>query len=106
MIGNNAQLIRVTAIFVPLLFITGIYCVIATRNLVRTLIGLEVLSKGVTLLLVVGGYLTGRTAFSQACIITLITLEAVVLAVASGIIINAFQHTDSLDTRTLQNLRG
>jgi len=70
------------------------------------LIGLEVLSKGVTLLFVVAGYLTGQTAFAQACVITLILLEAVVLAVASGIIINAYRHTDSLDTRNLENLKG
>lgn len=104
--GNTAQLIRVLAIFIPLLFITGFYCVIVTRNLIRALIGLEILSKGVTLLLVAAGYLTGRTAFSQSCVITLIVLEAVVLAVAAGIIVNAFQHTDSLDTHSLENLRG
>jgi multisubunit Na+/H+ antiporter MnhC subunit len=106
MSGNTAQLIRVMAIFLPLLFLTGFYCVIVTRNLIRTLIGLEILTKGVTLLLVVAGYLTGRTAFSQACVITMIVLEAVVLAVAAGIIVNAFQHTDSLDTRDLENLKG
>jgi NADH-quinone oxidoreductase subunit K len=106
MSGNTAQLIRVVAIFIPLLFIIGFYCVIVTRNLIRTLIGLEIVSKGVTLLLVVAGYLTGRTAFAQSCVITLIVLEAVVLAVAAGIIVNAFQHTDSLDTRDLENLKG
>lgn len=106
MSGNTAQLIRVMAIFLPLLFLTGFYCVVVTRNLIRTLIGLEILTKGVTLLLVVAGYLTGRTAFSQACVITMIVLEAVVLAVAAGIIVNAFQHTDSLDTRDLENLKG
>jgi len=94
------------AIFIPLLFLTGFYCVIVTRNLIRTLIGLEIVSKGVTLLLVVAGYLTGRMAFAQACVITLIVLEAVVLAVAAGIIVNAFLHTDSLDTRDLENLKG
>jgi multisubunit Na+/H+ antiporter MnhC subunit len=106
MSGNTAQLIRAMAIVIPLLFITGFYCVIVTRNLIRALIGLEIVSKGVTLLLVVAGYLTGRAAFAQACVITLIVLEAVVLAVAAGIIVNAFLHTDSLDAQELENLRG
>jgi NADH-quinone oxidoreductase subunit K len=106
MTGNTAQLIRMMAIFIPLLFIAGFYCVIATRSLIRALIGIEILTKAVTLLLVVAGYLTGRTAFSQACVITLITIEAVVLAVAAGLIVNAVQHTDSLDKRKLENLRG
>lgn len=104
--GATAHLIRVMAVFIPLLFITGFYCVVVTRNLIRTLIGLEILTKAVTLLIVVAGYVTGRSAFAQACVITLIVLEAVVLAVAAGIIVNAFQHTDSLDTRDLENLKG
>jgi len=103
---NSAQLIRLAAIFIPLLFITGIYCVVATRNLIRILIGLEIITKGVTLLFVVAGYVTGRTALTQSFVITLILLEAIVLAVASGIIVNAFRHSDSLDTRTLEKLKG
>lgn len=106
MSGNNAQLIRIMAVFIPLLFIAGFYCIIATRNLIRVLIGIEILNKGVTLLLVVAGYLTRRSAFSQACVVVMITIEAVVLAVSAGIIVNAFRHTDSLDTRNLENLRG
>ena len=106
MSDSAAHLIRAMVVFIPLFFITGLYCIITTRNLIRTLIGLEVLAKAVTLLFVVAGYLTGQTGFSQACVITLILLEAVVLAVAAGIIINAFRHTDSLDTRNLENLKG
>jgi len=106
MSSNTAQLIRAMAVFIPLLFIMGFYCVIVTRSLIRALIGIEILSKAVTLLLVSAGYLTGRTAFAQACVITLITIEAVVLAVAAGIIVNTVRHTDSLDRRKLENLRG
>ncbi len=106
MSGNTEQLVRATVIIVPLLFIIGFYCVIGTRNLVRTLIGLEVLTKGVTLLIIVAGYVTGRMAFAQTCAITLITIEAVVLAIAAGIIINVFRHNDSLDATKLENLRG
>jgi len=93
-------------IFIPLLFVVGFFCVVVTRNLVRTLIGIEVLSKAVTLLLVVAGYTTGRTALAQACVITLIMIEAVVVAVAAGIIVNVVRHTDSLDRRNLEELRG
>jgi len=52
--------------FVILLLITGLYCVIVTRNLMRALIGLEILTKAVTLLLIVAGYTTGRVAQAQA----------------------------------------
>lgn len=103
---HTEQILRLMAIFVPLLLIAGFYCVITTRNLIRTLIGLEVLTKGVTLLIIMAGHLTGHEAFAQACVITLITIEVVVLAIASGIIINVFRHTDAIDTRNLENLKG
>lgn len=106
MSSDNAQLIRVMMVFIPLLLIAGFYCIVVTRNLIRTLIGLEILTKAVTLLIIVAGYVTGHTALAQAFAITLIIIEVVVLAVAAGIIINVFRHTDSLDARNLQNLRG
>ena len=86
---------------VVLLFIIGFYYLIATRNLVRILIALEVLTKGLTLLLVYAGASTGKMATVQSMIITLIIIEVVVLAVAAGIIINIFNITDSVDVRKI-----
>ena len=106
MTSETAQLLRLLAVVIPLLFIAGFYCIIVTRNLIRTLIGLEILTKAVTLLIIAAGYVTGHTALAQAFAITLIIIEVVVLVVAAGIIINVFQHTDSLDTKNLENLKG
>jgi multisubunit Na+/H+ antiporter MnhC subunit len=103
---NIAQLIRVSMVFIPLLLLAGFYCIMVSRNLIRTLIGLEILTKGVTLLIIVAGYVTGYMAVAQSFAITLIIIEVVVLAVAAGLIVNVFRHTDSLDRRNLQNLRG
>lgn len=103
---DNAQLIRLYIVFLPLLFIAGFFCIINTRNLIRTLLGLEILTKAVTLMLAFAGYLTGRTALSQALIITLIVVEVVVIAVAAGIVLNIFKHYKSLDARNLRSLRG
>jgi multisubunit Na+/H+ antiporter MnhC subunit len=106
MTSDIAQLIRVLVVIIPLLLIAGFYCIIVTRNLIRTLIGLEILTKAVTLLIIVAGYVTGHAALAQSFAITLIIIEVVVLAVAAGIIVNVVGHTDSLDARNLQNLRG
>jgi len=89
-----------------LLFVIGFYCLLFTYNLIRALIGLELLIKGATLLLVASGYINGRSAFSQAFVITLIVIEVVVIAIASGVVIGLHEHNKSLDTRQLRNLRG
>jgi len=89
-----------------LLILTGVYCITVTRNLVRVLIGMELMTKGVTLILAASGYLTGNTGLSQALIVTLIVVEVVVISVAAGVVIGHFRTTGSLDTRSMNSLRG
>jgi NADH-quinone oxidoreductase subunit K len=92
--------------FIILLLITGLYCIIVTKNLMRTLIGLEILTKAVTLLLIVAGYATGHVAQAQAFVITLIVIEVVVIAVAAGVVLSVFNRTGSIDAKNLRNLKG
>ena len=90
-------------IFATLIFIVGVYYILATYNLIRALIGLEILIKAVTLLLVVAGYITGRTALMQTLVITMIVIEAVMVAVTVGVILGIHRHTGSLDTRKMRS---
>jgi NADH-quinone oxidoreductase subunit K len=91
---------------VVLLGVVAVYAILASRNLIRILIGLELLTKAVTLLLAVAGYVAGRMALAQTFIITLIVIEVVVIAVAAGIVIGVHRHNDDLDARKLRRLRG
>ena len=93
-------------IFVIMLFIIGFYCLLVTFNLIRALIGLELLIKAVTLLLVVAGYVTHHAALAQALVITLIVIEVVVMVVAAGVVIGLHGHNKSLDIRKLRELKG
>jgi len=92
--------------FIILLFVTGLYCLIVTRNLIRAIIGLELLIKAATLLMIAVGYVTGRTAFTQSLVITVVVIEVVVVAMAGGLILRIFRHNDSLDARLLKKLKG
>ena len=89
-----------------MIFIAGLYCILVTRNLMRVLIGLELLMKAVTLLLILGGYMAGRVALAQGIVITLIVIEVVVIAVMAGVILSIYRHTGSLDARNLRSLKG
>ena len=93
-------------VYIIVTFVIGSYCILATTNLVRALIGIEIMMKAVTLLLIIAGYASGRTSLSQALVITLIVVETVMIAVAMGIILSAYKHTKSLDTESLTNLKG
>ncbi|TBR17407.1 NADH-quinone oxidoreductase subunit K [bacterium] len=93
-------------IFVIMLFIIGFYCLLVTFNLIRALIGIELLMKAATLLIIVVGYATGYTAFAQALVITLIVVEVAIITVAMGIILGLYRNNKTLDTRKLRNLKG
>jgi len=100
------QLFWLYSIFVILLFICGTYCILATFNLIRALIGIEILIKAATLLIIVAGYITKNMALAQAIVITLIVIEVVFMVVASGIILGLFRHHNTIDTRKLKDLKG
>ena len=93
-------------IFIVMLLIIGFYYIIATRNLIRVLIGLEILIKSVCLAIILAGYIIGNTALAQSLVITVIIIEVAIIAVAAGIILGIYRSTDSLSTKNLRNLKG
>lgn len=95
-----------TALSIIILFTIAIYTIVFEKNLIRILISVELLTKGVTLLLVVAGYLTGKAALTQTLIITMIVVEVVVIAVAASVIIGQYKVTNSIDVSTLRDLKG
>jgi NADH-quinone oxidoreductase subunit K len=89
-----------------LLLVTGFYCLLVTKNLLRILIALEVLTKSVTLFLISSGYFSGDPLTTQALVITLIIIEVVVIVVACGIVIGVVTHNKNLDIKNMRNLKG
>ncbi len=89
------------------LFAVGLACLIARTNLVKMVIGLELLGKGVSLLFVTGGYMSGNVASSQAIVFTLIIIEAVVAGVALALVILAKRTWKTLDVAAIaRKVRG
>jgi len=103
---ETMELFRYFIIFIILIFITGVYCILVSFNLVRVLIGLEILIKAVTLLIILAGYISGQVALAQAIVLTLIVIEIVIMVVAGGVVFWAFKYTKTIDPRRLSNLRG
>jgi multisubunit Na+/H+ antiporter MnhC subunit len=93
-------------VFIVPLIVAGVYCLVATRNFIRALIGLEIITKAVTLLIVVAGYASGRLELAQALVITLVVVEVVVISVAAGIVQRVYGLNESLDIRKTRNLKG
>ena len=106
MIEQNWQTFLYFGFFIAMMFIAGFYCILVTRNMIRLMIGIELLTKAVTLLIITAGYVAGRIALTQALVITLIIIEVVIMAIMAGIILSIYRHNQSLDARRLNSLKG
>ncbi|MCX5726445.1 MAG: NADH-quinone oxidoreductase subunit K [Candidatus Saganbacteria bacterium] len=106
MIGDITLLFWMFGIFVVCTLVCGIYCMLMTYNLLRVLIGLEIVIKAVTLMLVAAGYLSGHTALAQGIVITVIVIEVVVMIVAAGVVVGFQRHYDSLNVKNTRMMKG
>jgi NADH:ubiquinone oxidoreductase subunit K len=88
------------------LFVIGIYAIGTTRNIIAMIIGLEIMTKGVTVLLAAAGYFNGKPQIVEPLIITMIVVEVVILTISAAYIINIVKKHDSLDTHNINKLKG
>ncbi len=86
------------------LFALGLACLIARRNLIKMVMGLEFLGKAVSLIFVLGGYLAGDFGLSQAVVFTLIAIEAVVAGLALALVILARKCWKTFDSAAIFRL--
>jgi multisubunit Na+/H+ antiporter MnhC subunit len=92
--------------FATALIFVGVYCLLAMKNVIKLFIGIEVISKGVSLALLTSGFVRKNTLLAQCLVITFIVVEVSLVATALAIIINIYKHTKSLDIRKLTKLKG
>jgi NADH:ubiquinone oxidoreductase subunit K len=92
--------------FAAALLFIGIYCLLVMRNLIKLFIGIEVISKAVSLALIGTGFAKKNILIAQALTVTFIVVEVSMVATALALIINVFRHTKSLDVRKLAKLKG
>ena len=92
--------------FAAALVFAGLLGLLARRNLIKLLIAVEIVGKGVSLLLVGTGFAKGSLLTAQALVVTFIVVEVSLVATAMALVINVARHTKSLDVRRLAKLKG
>ena len=88
-------------IAIVLIAAAGIYSIIATRNIIRVLIAMELVSKATILLLVLAGSINGQMAYAESLIVALIIIEVVVTAIGAVLCIALYARTGSLEISNL-----
>jgi NADH:ubiquinone oxidoreductase subunit K len=92
--------------FSAALVFAGLLGLLGKRNLIKLFICIEVIGKGVSLLLLSTGFAKGSLLTAQALVITYIVIEVSLVATALALIINIYRTTKSLDIRGLAKLKG
>jgi multisubunit Na+/H+ antiporter MnhC subunit len=106
MTKDEAVLFGVYGVGVVVTLVIGFYALLTTKNLIRALIGLEVLTKSVTLLIIVAGYLSKQMGLAQAMAVTLIVVEVAVIVAAISIVLCVHRRTDTVDASKLRSVKG
>ena len=90
-----------------ILFMIGIYCLANKRNMIRLILGIEIMINAAHLAFIaLAGAVPGLIdPFAQSIVIISIGLAASVSAVAITIVVHAYRHYGTLDARALKRLR-
>lgn len=105
-----------------LLFLVGLYGVVAKRNLIKIVIGLAIMEYSVNLFLICIGYVRGATApilsgdggakrlfvdpLPQAMVLTAIVIGLATTALLLAIAIRIYKKYGTFDIREIKNLKG
>ncbi len=87
-------------------FLLGFVSLVLSRNMVRMIIGLEIMARAATLSIIAYGSARGNTSLSQALVVTIIVVEVVVTSIALALIMNIHNHSKSTDVSLLNKLKG
>ena len=101
--SNEIQLLLASGL---LLMMLGVYMLIMYRSLLRLIIGVELIAKGVTLIFLGAGVYRQDIGFIQSLVVTFVIVETVLAAVMLALVILAHRTYGSLDIRLLSKLRG
>ncbi len=104
-----------------ILFLIGLYGVIAKRNLIKMIIGLAIMEYSINLFLIVIGYVEGGTApiitknfkhsgfvdpLPQAMILTAIVIGLATTAVLLAVAIRLYKKYGTFDIDEIKSLKG
>jgi len=84
----------------------GLYGLLVTRNLIKVVVALQILVKGVLLALVMAGKASDQINLSQSLAMTVIVADTIVAVVGLALAVQVKRLLGTLDLKTLSNLRG
>ncbi|WP_299029007.1 NADH-quinone oxidoreductase subunit K [uncultured Thermanaerothrix sp.] len=83
----------------------GIYTLMISRSLIKIIIGMQLMVKGVLLAFVLAGRISGNMGLGQSLALTIIVVDTIVAVVALAMAVRVRRRFGTLDPRALTTLR-
>lgn len=83
----------------------GLYGLLAVRNLIKVIVALQIMVKGVLLGLLAAGNAAGQPVLGQSLAVTVIVADTVVAVVGLALAVQVRRHVGTLDIRALSSLQ-
>lgn len=84
---------------------TGLYCLLITRNMIKVIVGVQLLVKGVVLGFILAGNLSQQVNPAQTMALTVIVADTIVAVVGLALAVQIRLRTGTLDVRSLSTLK-
>ena len=84
----------------------GLYGLLASRNLIKLVVALQILGKATLLALVAAGQASGHADLAQSLGFTALVADTVVAVVGLALAVQVRRRFGTLDVRALSTLRG
>jgi len=84
----------------------GLYALLTSHHLIKILVGLQLIGKGILLALLAAGLASGQTSLAQALIVTTIVADTIVAIAGLAFAVRVQRQFGTLDVRALATLKG
>lgn len=84
----------------------GLYGVLISRNLIKVVVGLQIMVKGAMIALVLAGRLNGKLNTAASLALTVIVVDTIIAVVGLALAVQIRRVTGSLDVKSLSKLKG
>ncbi len=84
----------------------GIYCLLITRNMIRLVVGLQILAKAAMLALILVGNIRGQPSIGQSMALTVIVADTIIAVIGLALAVQIKRRLGTLDLNDLSTLKG
>lgn len=83
----------------------GLYAVLISRNLIKVIVGLQILVKGAMLAMIAAGQVAGQPEMGASMALTVIVADTIVAVVGLALAVQIRRHFGTLDVKAMSTLR-